>query len=173
MLEHISVNYNYIKTIFFNWWNYFNSWTEQKSVIINVWTWHLRLKHAEFQSLQHLVTCSESAQIWRRVENLITIDCNNCAAAKISQKIHCAFKFNKEDSEECLAIDFHDFKLSFRDFTFLIIITDCWSDFIWNFYLSNHIIQIIIQLLTFFFDFFKWQYKIEFKMMKMNEKLYI
>ena len=39
VLEHIFVNYNYIKTIFFNWWNYFNSWTEWKSVTVDVWTW--------------------------------------------------------------------------------------------------------------------------------------
>ena len=122
MLKHISVDYNYIKTIFFNQWNYFNSWTEQKSVTADVWTWHLRLEHAESQSLQHLVTCSENAQIQRRVEDSITIDCNDCAAGKISQKIHCEFRFSEEDSEEHLAINFHDFKLSFENFTFLMII---------------------------------------------------
>jgi len=172
MLKHISVNYNYIKIIFFNWWNYFNSWTEWKSVTADVWIWHLKLEHAESQSLQHLVTCSENAWIWRRVKDSITIDCNDCAAAKISWKIHCEFKFNEKNSEEHLAIDFHDFKLNSEDFTFLMTITDHWSDFIWDFYFSNQTAQIIIQFLTFFFNFLKWQYKIEFKMMKMNEKLY-
>ena len=58
------------------------------------------------------------------MQDSITIDCDDCAAEKISQIIHCEFRFNKEDSEEYLAIDFHDFKLSFEDFTSLVIITD-------------------------------------------------
>src|SRR2546429_431300 len=41
-----------------------------------------------------------------------------------------------------------------------------------NLNLSSHTAEIIIKLLTFFFDFLQQQYKIEFKMMKMNEKLY-
>ena len=58
------------------------------------------------------------------MQDLITINYDDCAAGKISQKIHHEFKFNKEDSEECLTINFHDFKLNFEDFTFLITITD-------------------------------------------------
>ena len=59
------------------------------------------------------------------MKDLIIINYNDYAAAKISQKIHCELKFNEENSEKHLAIDFHDFKLSSEDFTFLIIITDC------------------------------------------------
>ncbi len=91
---------------------------------------------------------------------------------KIKQKVCHELRFNEENSEKCLAIDFHDFKLSFENFTFLIIIIDYWSDFIWDFYLSNYTSEIIIQLLTFFFDFLQQQYKIELKVMKMNRKLY-
>ena len=127
---------NFIKTTFFNQQNYFNSWTECKLIIINMWIWHLKLKHAKSQFLQHLITCFKNVWIWE-VQDSITIDCDDCAAEKISWKIHHEFRFNEEDSEEHLTIDFHDFKLSFRDFTFLMIITDCWSDFIWDFYLSN------------------------------------
>jgi len=59
------------------------------------------------------------------MEGPITINCNDCAAAKISQRIHHEPRFNnKENSEKHLAIDFHDFKLNFEDFTFLVIITD-------------------------------------------------
>ena len=45
------------------------------------------------------------------------------ASAQDNEKAE--FKFNEEDSEEHLAINFHDFKLNFKDFIFLIIITDC------------------------------------------------
>ena len=110
--------------IFYNWWNYFNSWTECKSVTADVWTWHLKLKHAESQSFQHLVICFKNAWIWRKLKNSITIDCDDCTVAKISWKICHEFRFNEKDSEECLAIDFHDFKQSIEDFTFLIIITN-------------------------------------------------
>ena len=58
------------------------------------------------------------------MQDSITINCNDCAAGKISQKICHEFRFNEENSKEHLAIDFHDFKLSFEDFTFLMIITD-------------------------------------------------
>ena len=107
MIEYI-LN-NLIKMTFFNWWNYFNLWTEWKSVTADAWTWHLRLGHAEAQSLQHLVTCSKDAWIQRKLKDSITIKCDDCAAAKISQKIHHELRFNEEDSEECLAINFHDF----------------------------------------------------------------
>ena len=50
MLKYISVD-SFIKTSFYNWWNYFNLWTECKSVTADVWIWHLRLKHVESQSL--------------------------------------------------------------------------------------------------------------------------
>ncbi len=152
MLKHIFNNL--IKVTFFNQWNYFNSWTECKSVIIDAWIWHLKLDHAESQSLQHLITCFKKAQIWE-MQDSITINCNDCAAEKISWRIHHELKFNnnKKNSEEYLTINFHDFKLSFEDFTFLVIITDHWSDFIWDFYFSSHIFEIIIKLLTFFFDF--------------------
>ena len=129
-----------------------------------MWTWHLKLEHAESQSLQYLITCFKNAWI-QKVQDSITIDCNNCAAEKISWKIHYEFKFNKKNSEKYLAIDFHNFKLSFEDFTFLMTITDHWSDFIWDFYFSSHTAKFVIQLLTFFFDFLKQQYKIELKMM--------
>ena len=155
VLKHISDNL--IKTSFFNQWNYFNSWTECKSVITDAWIWHLRLDHAESQSLQHLITCFKKVWI-QRVQDPITIDCDDCAAEKISWKICHELRFNnnEEDSEKCLAIDFHDFKLNFRDFTSLVIITDCWSDFIWDFYLLSCTAESIIKILIFFFDFLQW-----------------
>ena len=106
------------------------------------------------------------------MKNSITINYNDCAVAKISQKIHHEFRFNEKNSKKCLAIDFHDFKQNAKDFIFLTIITNCWSDFIWDFYLSSCTAELVIKLLMFFFDFLKWQYRIEFKMMKMNKKLY-
>ena len=118
-----------------------------------------------------MITCFKSVWI-QKVQDSITINCNDCAVEKISQRICCELRFNEKDSKKHLTIDFHDFKLNFRDFTFLITITDCWSDFIWDFYLSSHTAELIIKFLTFFFDFFKWQYKIELKVMKINEKLY-
>jgi len=154
MLKYISDDL--IKTAFYNWWNYFNSWTEHKSVITDVWTWHLRLEHVRFQSFQHLVICFKNVWIWRKLKNSITIDCNNYAVSKILQKIHHEFKFNKKNSEKHLAIDFHNFKQNAENFTFLTIITDHWLDFIWDFYLSSHIAELVIKLLTFFFDFLKW-----------------
>ena len=141
------------KTAFFNQWNYFNLWTEQKSVITDTWTWHLRLEHVRFQTLEYLVNDFKNVWIQRREKDSITVNCDNYAAEKISWRIHHKLWFNEEDSEECLAIDFHDFKQDFRDWTSLIIITDCWSDFIWDFYLSSYTSEIIIKLLTFFFDF--------------------
>ncbi len=172
MLKHIFNNL--IKAAFFNRQNYFNSWTECKSVTADTWTWHLRLEHAGAQALQHLITCSKSAQIQRKskLKDSITINCDDCAATKISQKIHHELKFNKEDSEEHLIINFHDFNSSSEDFTFMTIIIDYWSDFIWDFYLSSHSDRLIINFLIWFFDFLKWQYKIEFKVMKMNRKLF-
>ena len=58
------------------------------------------------------------------MKDSITINCDDCAAEKIKQKVHHEFRFNEKSSEEHLIIDFHDFKLSFEDFTSLVIITD-------------------------------------------------
>ena len=59
------------------------------------------------------------------MKDSITINCDDCAAEKIKQKVCHEFRFNKEDSEEYLVIDFHDFKLNFKDFISLVIIIDC------------------------------------------------
>ena len=91
----------------------------------------------------------------KQLEDSITINCNDCAAAKISWKIHHEFRFNEKNLRECLAIDFHDFNSNFRNLTFMIIITDHWSNFIWDFYLSSHSDELIINFLTWFFNFFK------------------
>ena len=110
VLKYIFIDYNYIKTIFFNQQNYFNSWTEWKSVITDVWIWHLKLEHVRSQSFQHLIICFKNVWIQKKLKNLITINCNNCAIAKISWKIHHEFRFNEKNSEKYLAINFHDFK---------------------------------------------------------------
>ena len=140
---------DFFKTVFFNWQNYFNLWIKCKSIITDMWIWHLRLKHAESQSLQHLITCFKSAQI-QRMQDSITIDCNDCAAEKISWKICCKLRFNEKDSEEHLVIDFHDFKQNTEDFIFLMTIINYWSDFIWDFYLFRHTTKVVIKVLIFF-----------------------
>ncbi len=160
------------KASFFNRRNYFNSWTERKPVTADAWTWHLRLGHAGPQSLQHLVTCSEGARIRRKLEGPITIDCDGCAAAKISRKVRREPRSNEEDPGERLAVDFHDFKLGFGGFKSLVTITDRWSGFIWDFYLSSRTAETIMKVLTYFFDFLKRQYKIEPKVMEMDGELY-
>ena len=49
------------------------------------------------------------------MQDSITIDCDDCVTGKISQRIHQKSRFNEDDSEECLAIDFHDFKQDFDE----------------------------------------------------------
>ncbi len=58
------------------------------------------------------------------MKDSITINYNDCVIEKIKQKVHHELRFNEKDSEECLIINFHNFKLSFKDFISLIIITD-------------------------------------------------
>ena len=59
------------------------------------------------------------------MKDSIIIDYNDYVTEKIKWKVHHELRFNEEDSEECLVINFHDFKLSFKNFIFLIIIIDC------------------------------------------------
>ena len=39
-------------------------------------------------------------KLWRKVKNSIIINCDDCAAEKISQRIHYKFRFNEKNSEE-------------------------------------------------------------------------
>ena len=130
--------------------------------------WYLRLDHSEPQALEHLVNYSKNAQI----QDSIIIKCNSCAAGKISQKIqHEARDLNEAPGEQ-LAINFHNFKKKFDDWTFLVTITDHWSGLIWDYYLTNHTLVAVIQVLKLFFGYLNQQFKIKSKMMKMNRKLY-
>ena len=54
-----------------------------------------------------------------------------------------------------LAIDFHNFKDNIKGYSSLMLVTNCYSGFIWDFYLKDQISGMIIKALKMLFGILK------------------
>ena len=54
-----------------------------------------------------------------------------------------------------LAIDFHNFKDNIKGYSSLILVTNCYSSFIWDFYLKDRTSGMIIEALEMLFGILK------------------
>ena len=68
---------------------------------------------------------------------ITTVDCDNCGCTKIKYQIYCQTRECPEKVDSRLALDFHDFEPDKDGYNSVILITDCYSGYIWDFYLKN------------------------------------
>jgi hypothetical protein len=70
-----------------------------------------------------------------------------------------------------LAIDFHDFNPGIKGYTSLMLVTDRWSDFCWDYYMSDRKAITIIAALEHLFGFLNRQYEIKPKVVEIDNEL--
>jgi hypothetical protein len=145
------------KQVFYIRRNKFNSWTKKTPSKVDAGKWHLRFGHPGLQALEHLVNCSMGA----RIKGIPTVKCDHCAVAKAKRQIRREPRRLDDGPGRRIAIDFHDMDGDEDGFGSSMLITDRWSGYIWDFYLTERTAVAIIATLDMFLNLLKKQYKLE------------
>jgi len=70
-----------------------------------------------------------------RIKGITTVECDACGTSKAKRQIR---RFPREINEgpgKRFAIDFHDFEEDEDKYSSLMLLTDRWSGYMWDFYL--------------------------------------
>ena len=137
--------------------NKFNSWTQKPPNKADALKWHLRLGHPGPQALEHLVNCSKGAKI----KGIRTVECDDCGVAKAKRQIRREPRELDEGPGLRIAIDFHDIDGDEDGYRSVMLITDRWSGYTWDFYLSTRTAEALIATLDLFLNLLKKQYNLE------------
>jgi hypothetical protein len=65
------------------------------------------------------------------------VECDSCGISKIKRQIHCERREIQEGPGLELAVDFYDYEKGYGGYISSMLVTDCWSGFIWDYYLQN------------------------------------
>lgn len=126
----------------------FNSWTERGPTKAIARLWHLRLGHPGPQALEHLVNASRGVKI----KGPTTTQCDSCAVSKIKRQVRREPRNTGSRPAERLAVDFHDLPRDPQDRSSVMLITDRWSGYIWDYYLVE---RTVVTIIAAFRDLFK------------------
>ena len=129
--------------------------------------WHLRLGHPRLQALEHLVNSSQGV----RIKGITTAECNACGTSKAKRQIR---RFPREISEglgKRIAIDFYDFEADEDGYKSLMLLTDRWSGYMWDFYLQDRTASSINTVLSMFLGLLKNQYNLKPQVIECDNEL--
>lgn len=147
--------------------NNINSWTRRAAGYMDQRTWHLRLGHPGAAALDHLVGHSEGVRMKGLVqdsatkERITTVDCDDCGCTKIKRQIRREPRIRPEKAGIRLAIDFHDFEPDKDGYNSVMLITDRFSGYIWDFYLKERTAKAEVEVLKWLFRILERQYQIK------------
>jgi transposase InsO family protein len=140
----------------------YNSWTQKPPATADFRTWHLRLGHPGPEALNHLVGHSQGV----RIKGQSTTECDACGRSKIKRQISRTARRQPERPAIQLAIDFHDFEPSdFKagdlKYSSVMLVTDRFSDHIWDFYLTNRRANTIVTALEWLLRILERQFQVK------------
>ena len=144
-----------------------NSTTERAPNRATAELWHLRLGHPGPGTLEHLVNVSRGVKI----KGIPTHECKSCAVSKITRKIRRTEREGGHEPGERLAIDFHDLLTDEDGFNSLMLVTDRYSGYSWDFYLSDRKSNTIIDALRHLFGVIHIQYQVRPKVIESDNEL--
>jgi hypothetical protein len=70
-----------------------------------------------------------------RIKGITTMECEACGTSKAKRQIRRSLREISEGPGKRIAIDFHDFEEDEDKYKSLMLITDRWSGYMWDFYL--------------------------------------
>lgn len=131
--------------------------------------WHKRLGHPGPAAIEHLVQQAEGV----RVKGITTVQCDACGRAKIRRQIRRAPRISDHGPAERLSIDFHSYEnQSYNKEKCQLLITDRYSRFQWDFYLTdNRTAKSITRVLSNFLTFLQNQYNITPKVIETDNEI--
>jgi hypothetical protein len=131
VIEHIPQDLG--RAAFYARRNAYNSHTHRKPRGVDAETWHLRMGHPGPKALEHLVNSAQGV----RIRGPTAIECAACAQAKIKRQVKRKPRERPKKAGMRLAIDFHDWHPDDEKYTSLMLITDRYSGYMWDFYLQD------------------------------------
>jgi hypothetical protein len=143
-----SVTAQFSKQAFYARRNQFNSWTEKAPSSASDEMWHLRLGHPGPEALRHFQGHSRGMRVKGAVT---TVECDAFACAKAKQLIRREPRDPVLKAGTRMAIDFHDCEEDIEGYSSLMLVTDRYSGFIWDFYLKDRTSGTIIGALEMLF----------------------
>ncbi|RYP53280.1 hypothetical protein DL770_010999 [Monosporascus sp. CRB-9-2] len=131
----------------------FNSWTERPPNTADTRRWHLRLAHPGPEALNHLVGHSRGVKIKdpgqrrRKEDEITTVKCDACGCGKAKRLNRRARRSPPAKPGARLAIDFQDLEEDGDHTNSVMFVTDRFSGYIWDWYLSDRTAETIITAL--------------------------
>lgn len=134
ILEDIPYDHKDMRAVFFARRNRYNSYTERKASKADAMKWHLRTGHPGPEAMKHLTGASTGV----RLTGPTTVQCDACGTSKAKRVIRRYPKTIEDAPGVRLAIDFHDIEeSSLKGFKSVMLVTDRYSGYIWDLYLTN------------------------------------
>jgi hypothetical protein len=119
--------------------------------------WHLRLGHPGPEALNRLINSSTGA----RIKGPVTVECDDCAVSKITRQVSRVPRQHDEGPGRRLAVDFIHIVEDEEGYNSLMLITDRWSGFIWEFFLSDRKAEMLKTAFEMFLTAFERQYGLQ------------
>lgn len=119
--------------------------------------WHLRVGHPGPEALNRLVNNSTGA----RIQGPTTVECNDCGMTKLTRQISRAPRYHDEGPGLRIAVDFTHLNPDAEGFDSLMLFTDRWSGYIWEFYLQNRTQKNLCIAFTSFLTYLERQYQVK------------
>uniref|UniRef100_A0A1Y1L2P0 Integrase catalytic domain-containing protein n=1 Tax=Photinus pyralis TaxID=7054 RepID=A0A1Y1L2P0_PHOPY len=153
---------------FFTRRNTFNSWTGRQASSADARKWHLRLGHPGPKALEHLVNCSTGTKI----RGLTTVECDHCGVSKAIRQISRKPRDTENAPGLRLAIDFHDLEEDHEERHSVMFVTDRWSGYVWDFYLTDRKADTIKTALKILFGVLERRYQIKPRVIECDNEIY-
>ncbi|KAF7173426.1 hypothetical protein CNMCM6106_007498 [Aspergillus hiratsukae] len=169
VLEYIPDDHPCTRMAFYIRKNKFNTWTERRPVTGDAMQWHLRLGHPGPQALEHLVNASKGV----RIKGLKTVQCEACGTSKAKRRIRREPREIEEEPGIQLALDFHDYDTGYGGYKCQLLITDRWSGFMWDYYLTDHKSETILAVLKHLFGTLERQYQIRPRKIECDNEIFM
>lgn len=129
--------------------------------------WHLRLGHPGPEALAHLQGSSRGVKL----RGPTGVECSNCGCSKAKQRVSREPREHPTRAGDVLALDFFEFSNDGKGYVQVLLITDRYSNYIWDIYLQDKKGATIISHLEFFFGLLNHQYGIYPRTIQMDNEL--
>ena len=147
--------------------NNFNSWTKRKPQGADAMTWHLRLGHPGPDALEHLVNSTQGV----RIKGITTVECDGCGLGKKCRKVRREPRDIEGGPGTRLAVDFHDFEPDVHGYKSVMIVTDRWSGYMWDYYMEKRTAKAIIGALEHLRRLLQTQYGFTIKVIECDNEI--
>ena len=149
--------------------NFYNTRSRRKPQKAVAMKWHLRLGHPGPLALEHLINHTQGV----RIKGPTMVECDGCGLGKMKRQVRRTPREADEGPGERIAIDFHSFNQGYGGYRYLLLATDRWSDYMWDFYLQKNIVETIKEVMKLFINLLDKQYDAKPVVFEADNEIYL